>query len=306
MKSHLLLTLFVIGLTSATTCLAEETNICQLSSQKELRSCRTEAQSTLQLALAQCDNVPDPPGRAACKQQAFASQKDALSLCDDRFSQRQRICQKLGPGPYGPVIDPANFVTVIDNLYFPLTPGTTLIYEAQTSEGFEHHEFTVTHNTETILGVTCVQIHNPVTLDGQLTGDTLDYFAQDKGGNVWFFKDDSVGLSGGRVVDLEGSWTGGVNGASPGIQAEAHPAVGDFYRQDFLLGTAEDVAQVLNLDTTVTVPAGTFQHCVKIEERTGLEPSELEHKFYCPGIGLVLRVDLVTGDRLPLVEIKME
>jgi hypothetical protein len=305
MKSHLLLTLFVIGLTSATTCLAEETNFCQLSSRKELTSCRTGAQSTLQLALAQCDNVPDPPGRVACKQQAFASQKDALSLCDGQFSQRQRICQKLGPAPYGPVIDPANFVTVIDNPYFPLTPGTTLIYETHTPDGFEHHEFTVTHNTETILGVTCVEIHNPVTLNGQLTGDTLDYFAQDKAGNVWFFKDDSDDVSGGRVVNVDG-WTGGVNGASPGIQAEAHPAIGDFYRQDFLLGTAEEVAQVLDLDTTVTVPAGAFQHCVEIEERTGLEPGALEHKFYCPGVGLALRVDLVTGNRLPLVAIKTE
>lgn len=305
MKSHLLLTLFVIGLTPATTCLAEETNICQLSSQKELRSCRTGAQSTLQLALAQCDNVSDAQGRLACKQQAFASQKDALSLCDGQFSQRQRICQKLGPAPYDPVIDPADFVTVIDNLYFPLTPGTTLIYETDTPDGFEHHEFTVTHNTETILGVTCVEIHNPVTLNGQLTGDTLDYFAQDKAGNVWFFKDDSDDVSGGRVVKVDG-WTGGVNGASPGIMAEAHPAIGDFYRQDFLLGTAEEVAQVLNLDTTVKVPAGTFQHCVEIEERTGLEPGALEHKFYCPGVGLVLRVDLVTGNRLPLVAIKTE
>ena len=47
MKSHLLLTLFVIGLTPATTCLAEEAAICQLSSQQELTSCRAGAQSTL-------------------------------------------------------------------------------------------------------------------------------------------------------------------------------------------------------------------------------------------------------------------
>ncbi len=302
MKSHLLFTLFVIGLTSATMCLAEEANICRLSSQQELRSCRTGAQSTLQLALAQCDNVPDALDREACKQQAFASQKDALSLCSGQFSQRQQICQKLGPAPYDPVIDPANFVTVIDNTYFPLTPGTTLIYETHTPDGFEHHEFTVTHNTATILGVTCVEIHNPVTLNGQLTGDTLDYFAQDKAGNVWFFKDDSDDVLDGRVVKVDG-WTAGVNGASPGIQAEAHPAIGDFYRQDLLLGTAEEVAKVLDLDTTVTVPAGTFQHCVEIEERTGLAPGALEDKFYCPGVGLALRVDLVTGNRLPLVEI---
>jgi hypothetical protein len=304
-QSHLLLTLFVIGLTSATTCLAGETNFCQLSSQQELSSCRTGAQSTLQLALAQCDNVPDAPRRLACKRRAFASQKSALRLCDRQLSKRQQICQKLGPAPYSPDIDPADFITVVDNTYFPLTPGTTLIYETQTPDGFEHHEFTVTHNTATILGVTCVEIHNPVTLNGQLTGDTLDYFAQDKAGNVWFFKDDSDDVSGGRVVKVDG-WTAGVNGASPGIQAEAHPAIGDFYRQDLLLSTAEEVAQVLELDTTVTVPAGTFQHCVEIEEGTGLEPDAREHKFYCPGVGLALDIDLVTGNRLPLVAIRRD
>lgn len=305
MKIRLLLTLSVLGLTSSATWAQGAKNFCKLTTQTALQSCQVAAQSIYLLALGKCDNVADPAQRKACKQQAAADTKDALDQCRAQVSVRQLICQKLGPAPYDPVIDPANFVTVIDNPYFPLTPGTTLIYESHTADGLERHGFTVTHNTVTILGVTCVEIHNPVTLNGQLTGDTLDYFAQDKAGNVWFFKDDSDGLSGGRVVKVDG-WTAGVNGASPGIQAEAHPAIGDFYRQNFLLGTAEDVAQVLNLDTTVTVPAGTFQHCVKIEERTGLEPGALEHKFYCPGIGLVLRVDLVTGNRLPLVAIKTE
>ena len=306
MKSHMLLTLFVITLTLATTCLAQQTNICELSSQQEAKSCRAGVQSTLQLALAQCDNVADAPAQLVCKQQAFANQKSASSLCVGQFSTRQLICQQLGPAPYAPVIEPANFGTVVDNPYFPLIPGTTLIYESQTPAGLERHGFTVTHNTVQILGVTCVQIHNPVTLNGQLTGDTLDYFAQDKAGNVWFFKDDSEDLLNGRVVGLGGPWTAGLNGASPGIQAEAHPAIGDFYRQNFLLGTAEDVARVLSLDSTVTVPAGTFQHCVEIEERTGLDPSALEHKFYCRGVGLTLRVDLATGNRLPLVAIETE
>ena len=84
---------------------------------------------------------------------------------------------------------------------------------------------------------------------------------------------------------------------------EAHPKVGDFYRQEFLLNTAEDSAGVLDLSQTVTVPAGTFHHCLETAEVTGLEPGALEHKFYAKGIGNVQTVDLVTGDKFPLVQV---
>ena len=43
---------------------------------------------------------------------------------------------------------------------------------------------------------------------------------------------------------------------------------------------------------------------LETEEVTGLEPGALEHKFYAPGVGNVLTVDLVTGDTFPLVQIK--
>ena len=90
---------------------------------------------------------------------------------------RIAACDRLGGAPYDPVIDPSNFVARIDNPYFPLMPGTTFIYEGQTAEGFEHDEFAVTHNTRVIQGVTCVEVHDTVTLDSELTEDTLDWFA---------------------------------------------------------------------------------------------------------------------------------
>src|SRR5207249_5507222 len=183
---------------------------------------------------------------------------------------------------------PANFVDRTDNPYLPLTPGTVFIYEAHTEDGLERDEFFLTHKTVKILGVTTVEVHDTVTVDGKLTEDTLDWFAQDKEGNVWYFGEDSEELINGRVSGLGGSWQGGVNGASPGIVMEAHPKVGDFYRQEFLLNTAEDSAGVLDLSQTVTVPAGTFHHCLETAEVTGLEPGALEHKFYAPGVGNVL------------------
>jgi len=84
---------------------------------------------------------------------------------------------------------------------------------------------------------------------------------------------------------------------------EAHSVLGDFYRQEFALATAEDNALVVSLDTTVKVPAGLFHHCLKTQETTPLEPDALENKFYASGVGNVLTVDRRTGDRIKLVKI---
>ncbi len=79
--------------------------------------------------------------------------------------------------------------------------------------------------------------------------------------------------------------------------------VGDFYRQEFSLGNAEDNALVVSLKTTVKVPAGEFHGCLKTEETTPLEPDALEDKYYASGVGNVLTVDLQAGDRIKLVKI---
>ena len=40
----------------------------------------------------------------------------------------------------------------------------------------------------------------------------------------------------------------GVDGAKPGIVMKANPLVGEYYRQEFALGTAEDNAEVTGLN----------------------------------------------------------
>jgi hypothetical protein len=290
-------------LSNAGTTTAASTNVCQVTSQDGLNSCKASAQGDYWTALGTCANISDPQSRHACNQNANSDYQSALTSCDDQFTTRQQICQKVGPGPYDPFIDPANFSTKIDNPYFPLKPGTTYIYEGPTSEGFIRNTVAVTTRTKIIDGVTTVEVHDHVFTDGQLTEDTLDWYAQDKEGNVWYFGEDSDELVNGRVSSLGGSWQAGVAGASPGIVMKAHPKVGEFYRQEFLLNTAEDAAGVLNLNQTITVPAGTFHHCLETEEITGLEPGALEHKFYAIGIGNVQTIDLVTGDAFPLVRI---
>jgi hypothetical protein len=277
---------------------------CRQTASDVLTSCRSGADSDYQLALGKCENLADPGQRDACRNQASADLDDARQTCQGQNDARLAACQRLGGSPYDPVINPSNFVTRIDNPYFPLTPGTTFIYEGQTAQGFEHDEFAVTHNTRVILGVTCIEVHDTVTLDGELSEDTLDWFAQDRDGNVWYFGENTHELEDGLITTIDGTFLSGVNGDKPGIVMKAHPAIGDFYRQEFSLDNAEDFAETLSLTETVTVPAGTFHNCLKSQETTPLETDLLEHKFYAPGVGNVLTVDANTGDREELVRIR--
>jgi hypothetical protein len=97
----------------------------------------------------------------------------------------------------------------------------------------------------------------------------------------------------------------GVDGAKPRILMEAHPQVGDVYREEFLIGTAEDWSSVLALKQTVTVPAGTFTNCLETKDASTLEPGMPEHKFYAPGVGFIKSVDLTTGFVTELIQILM-
>ncbi len=285
---------------------ADQANFCHQTAQAALTSCRAAAESDYWVGLGKCDNLSDPAARQSCRNQAQADLNDARKSCNQQNDVRLGACQRLGPAPYDPVIDPSNFGGPVDNPYFPLTPGTTFVYEGQTQQGFEHDEFAVTHHTRTILGVRCVEVHDTVTTDGQLTEDTLDWFAQDRDGNVWYFGENTHELEDGLITTIDGTFMAGVNGDKPGIVMEAHPAIGDFYRQEFSLNNAEDFAETVSLTQTVHVPAGTFHNCLKSKETTPLEPDLLEYKFYAPGVGNVLTVDARSGDREELVRIRQQ
>ena len=276
---------------------------CARTSTDMLKSCRAGVDSDFSLALAKCANVP---GNGGCSQQAATDRKDDLQTCNDEFDVRKTACAVSGPSAYNPAIDPSNFVSEVDNPFFPLPPGTTFVYEGQTSQGLEHDEFAVTHRTRVIPGVTCTEVRDTVRINGKLTEDTLDWFAQDVDGNVWYFGENTHELEGGLISTIDGTFMAGVNGAKPGIVMESQPKVGDFYRQEFDLGNAEDYAQVVGLNASVSVPFGSFDHCLKTMETTPLEPDLVENKFYARGVGNVLTIDRETGEQVKLIQIKKQ
>jgi len=238
------------------------------------------------------------------KLQTNLSEKDAMI---STLQEEVNELKKLVP-PYRKEIDPADFVDRVDNRYFPLTPGTTFVYEGETEDGEAVRiEDYVTHETKQILGVTCVVVRNRVIENGDLVEETFDWYAQDKDGNVWYFGEDAKEYEAGVVVSTEGSWEAGVDGAMPGIIMEANPQVGDFYRQEYYKGEAEDMAEVLSLTESASVIYGSFDNLLMTREWTPLEPGVVEHDYYAPGVGLILEVMVEGGsERVELVEITTE
>ena len=188
-------------------------------------------------------------------------------------------------GKYAPKIDPANFVTKIDNRYLPYKPGTKFHFEGVRGKTKQTDVEVVTHRTIRILGVTCTVVRDTVSEHGRAIERTDDFYAQDKQGNVWYMGEDSFELKNGHFVKASDSWRSGVNGGKPGIIMPAHPKPGDAYRQEYYPpGKALDEAKVLRLGASLTVPKGSFKNVLVTSEYSPLEP-QTEQKYYAPGVG---------------------
>jgi hypothetical protein len=202
----------------------------------------------------------------------------------------------LAPAPsrsatgYNPVLDPASFVSTVDNPYFPLPPGTTYVFEGIRDGKGQRDAFAVTSETKVVMGITSVVVRDTATriADGRLIEKTDDWFAQDKDGNVWYMGEDTKLYDPtGKVKSTEGSWEAGVDGALPGIVMPGNPQTPSTYRQEFYPGHAQDMAWIVDLSQSVKVPYKSFDHVLETLEWSPLEPDVIEKKYYVSGIGLV-------------------
>lgn len=219
--------------------------------------------------------------------------------------------------------DAADFVDPITdanaNPWFPLVAGTVWTYEAEAEDGLERTVDTVTGDTRTILGITATVLRDEVYLDGELIELTFDWYAQDRWGNVWYLGEASCEYEPGAYTrdfdpdvpgdceasggDPAGSWEAGADLLGVGSLAEAGIIMwadplahkGKAYRQEYYEGEAEDMARVLHGGLTVETEAGTYTDCIETMDFNPLEPGEIEHKFYCPGVGMVLEVQPKNG-----------
>jgi len=193
-------------------------------------------------------------------------------------------------------IDPGIFVEGVDNPYWPLTPGTSYSYLSVVDGVEVTVEVEVLEETRTVDGVEATVVRDREYEDGHLVEETLDWYAQDEDGNVWYLGEETWTYINGVKTSNAGSWESGVGRARAGMYMPADPAVGDYFYQEYDKGNAQDVSEIVQLGLDVQVPAGVFKGCIQTRETTPLDGDVLELKHFCPSVGLVLTIDVAEGN----------
>jgi hypothetical protein len=195
-----------------------------------------------------------------------------------------------------PLPPPTQFVGRVTNPWFPLTPGTVLVYRGEKDGSRGRDVFTVARQRRMILGIRATVVSDRLYLARHLAERTTDWYAQDRTGNVWYLGERTATLNArGRVTSADGTWLAGVGGARAGIYMPAHPAPGEAGRQEYDRGHAEDQYKVLGLGAHVSTPAVSSDHALLTQETTRLEPGALDHKLYVRGIGTVVEQTIRGG-----------
>jgi hypothetical protein len=191
-------------------------------------------------------------------------------------------------------LDPADFTTDIDNPYWPMSPGGRWVYRETDTRGTEERVVVeVTDETKQIAnGIEARVVRDTVSENGEPVEITDDWFAQDAAGNIWYLGEHVTNYRNGNVVDHDGSFEAGVDGAQPGIAMPANPEPGLSYRQEYYEGEAEDEGAVITVgEEQVQVPFGHFDRDVLMtRDLVPLEPKVEELKFYAPDVGPLLSV----------------
>lgn len=128
---------------------------------------------------------------------------------------------------------------------------------------------------------------------GNLTEATLDYFAQDDDGNVYYLGEDVNTYKDGKISGHSGAWLLGKDTKIPGVLLPAHPKVGDKFSSENVPGITREDDVVVSISETMTVPAGTFHNCIKVKEHAS--DGATEFKLYAPGLGVIAEMDSDDG-----------
>jgi hypothetical protein len=238
-------------------------------------------------------------GLAACGDDDDSSGATATPAASNEFGLPQR------GEPYE--LNPADFTTEIDNAYWPMPVGTRWTYSEVDEEGTELQVIVTVTSVEKDVanGITARLVRDSVYEDGELVEDTLDYYAQDADGAIWYLGEATAEFEDGEISSTEGAWEAGVDGALAGIIIPADPVVGMTYRQEYYAGEAEDNGEILSLTETADVPAGQYEGCLQTADTSGIEPDVLEHKYYAQGVGPVLTIDVDGGGREELLSVEL-
>ncbi|MCC7412342.1 MAG: PEP-CTERM sorting domain-containing protein [Gammaproteobacteria bacterium] len=241
-----------------------------------------------------------------------------MTSCTARFLAVLIASTGAGPGPAHaaatlPDFGAATFVpgAAVDHPYFPLLDNLTRIYVGEKNEGgeivTERFELTVLGAGPTILGVATTARRDRAYEDDLLVEETLDYYAQDTAGNVWYFGEDVTNYvydDDDNLVSTHNAsaWLAGQNSALPGFAMPGALTPAFNYYQEFApFDAALDEGTVLAVGVELSLGIGDFDDVLVIYETSALDPDAREFKYYARDLGLVfveegLSVDLSEAD----------
>ncbi len=201
---------------------------------------------------------------------------------------------------------PADFVSGVDNPWFPLVPGIRWTYSRYTPSGSDTLTATVLTRPHPVAGIDTTAVRWEVRLpSGRTPVLSVRWYAQDAAGNVWWFGQRVIRRS--PPVDplATRSWTAGRSGAEAGLVVSAAPRVGDGYANGFQSHVVESHSTVLSLDATVALPTRDYRGTLTTRDLSPLEPIREVRSFYAPEIGLVAQqtTDTLSTD-LSLVRVR--
>jgi len=210
--------------------------------------------------------LPDGKLKSAAEAKDEKEEKETEGFTDD-FSAEKGELTHTGKNPY-----------------FILEPGYQLILE----DGKERIEITVLNETKMVDGVECRVVEERESKDGKLAEVSRNFFAISKRTNsVYYFGEDVDIYKDGKVVNHEGAWLSGKDGARFGLMMPGLPLLGARYYQEVAPKTAMDRAEIVSMGQTVKTPAGEFKNCLKTEETSPLEKGTKEYKMYALGVGQI-------------------
>jgi hypothetical protein len=179
------------------------------------------------------------------------------------------------------------------NPYFSLVPNYQLVLEGKDGKTTVELTVLVTEDTKTVdlgppVGTIVTRVVDEIEKeDGELVEISHNFFAIcNRTGDAMYFGEEVDFYENGVIVDHEGSWEAGKNGARPGIIMPGTVLLGARYQQEIAPDVAMDRAEILSLSETVETPAGTFEDVLKVRETNPLDRDK-EFKYHVAGIGLI-------------------
>lgn len=181
---------------------------------------------------------------------------------------------------------------VVGNAWFPLKPGTQLVFEGSALDGeervYRRAVWIVTDLVKTIDGVRSAVIWERDFVNDELVESELALFAQDRAGNVWHNGEYPEEYEEGKFIGAP-AWFHGVQGAYAGIVMHANPRAGTTdYQQGYAPPPLNwvDRGQVRKKTVMTCVPAGCY-HALLIREFETGKPEAYQLKYYGKGVGNV-------------------